>query len=96
MSDDLDVIARRWSTYGGMGNDRSAADYSDAGCRILAEHGFRDANALLAALRERDQQITAVLGIAAKAAATPHRNDPFCVGVDIADDLLAVLGDSRG
>ena len=39
-------IAKRWRTD----YDRSAADYTDAGCRVLAEHGFRDVAALLAAL----------------------------------------------
>lgn len=32
----------------GMGNPRSADDYTDAGCRVLAEHAFRDIAALLA------------------------------------------------
>lgn len=43
----LDAIRRRWSTYGGMGNSRGAEDYTDAGCRVFAEHGFRDVPALL-------------------------------------------------
>lgn len=44
---DLAAIHRRWSTYGGMGNPRGAEDYTDAGCRVLAEHAFRDVNDLL-------------------------------------------------
>ncbi|WKW86326.1 hypothetical protein SEA_BUDSKI_47 [Gordonia phage Budski] len=48
---DLDVIERRWSTDGGMGNPRGAEDYTDAGCRIFAEHGFRDVPALIARIR---------------------------------------------
>jgi hypothetical protein len=44
---DLDAIRRRWSTYGGMGNPRSADDSTDTGCRVLAEHAFRDVNELL-------------------------------------------------
>ncbi|QYC53713.1 hypothetical protein SEA_LEROY_47 [Gordonia phage Leroy] len=49
---DLDAIERRWSTDGGMGNPRGAEDYTDAGCRIFAEHGFRDVPALIARIRE--------------------------------------------
>ena len=45
---DIDSIRRRWSTDGGMGNERSADDYTDAGCRILAQQAFRDVNELLA------------------------------------------------
>ena len=57
---DLAAIANRWSTYGGMGNPRSADDYTDAGCRIFAEHGFRDVPALVARVRELEQQISDV------------------------------------
>jgi len=48
VSTDREAIARRWSTDGGMGNPRSADDYTDSGCRLLAEHAFRDVAALLA------------------------------------------------
>lgn len=41
-----EAIERRWSTH----HDRGAYDYTDGGCRILAEHAFRDVAALLAAL----------------------------------------------
>jgi hypothetical protein len=37
------AIARRWQTT----HDRGAHDYTDAGCRILAEHAFRDIAFLL-------------------------------------------------
>jgi hypothetical protein len=57
---ELAAIAARWSEYGGMGNPHSADDYTDAGCRIFAEHGFRDVPALLAVLRERDNTIARV------------------------------------
>ncbi len=48
--DTLRAIRRRWFTYGGMGNNRSADDHNDAGCRWLAEHAFRDVAYLLALL----------------------------------------------
>lgn len=54
---DLEAIAARWCEYGGMGNPRSADDYTDAGCRILAEHGFRDIPALIARVRELEAAI---------------------------------------
>src|SRR3954447_13773513 len=41
---DFAAISRRWY----MGYDRGAHDYTDAGCRVLAEHGFRDVHSLLA------------------------------------------------
>ncbi len=51
MTDDtLSAIRRRWSPNGGMGNDRRADDYTDPGCRILAEQAFRDVAHLLALL----------------------------------------------
>lgn len=37
------AIAKRWTSM----YDRGAHDYTDAGCRVLAEHGFRDVNDLL-------------------------------------------------
>jgi hypothetical protein len=40
---DLSGVKRRWSTY----HDRGAHDYNDVGCRVLAEHAFRDVPALL-------------------------------------------------
>ena len=48
----LAEIERRWSPNGGMDNPRSADDYTDAGCRMLAEHAFRDVSLLLRALRD--------------------------------------------
>ncbi|WP_065631592.1 hypothetical protein [Gordonia sp. UCD-TK1] len=57
---DLDAIANRWSTHGGMGNPRSADDYTDAGCRIYAEHGFRDVLTLVARVRELEDAIARV------------------------------------
>lgn len=40
---DLAAIRQRWSTE----YDRGAHDYEDAGCRVLAEHAFRDVPLLL-------------------------------------------------
>lgn len=57
---DLDAIEARWSTNGGMGNPRGAEDYTDAGCRIFAEHGFRDVPELVARVRELEQQVADV------------------------------------
>ncbi|QDH92360.1 hypothetical protein SEA_SPOOKY_94 [Gordonia phage Spooky] len=54
---DLDAIEARWSTYGGMGSPRGAEDYTDAGCRIFAEHGFRDVPALVSRVRELEDAI---------------------------------------
>ena len=59
---DVDAIADRWSTGGGMGTARSAADYTDAGCRVLAGQAFRDVNGLLDRLRDVDALLAAVLG----------------------------------
>lgn len=54
---DLDAIEARWrSTYGGMGSPRVAEDYTDAGCRIFAEHGFRDVPALVSRVRELEAE----------------------------------------
>ena len=36
-------IERRWSTH----HDRGAHDYTDAGCRVLAEAAFKDVRILL-------------------------------------------------
>lgn len=41
---DVSAIQRRWSTE----YDRQASDYTDAGCRVLAEHAFADVAVLLA------------------------------------------------
>lgn len=41
---DLTEVRRRWSTLPGGGADA----YTDAGCRVLAEHAFRDVPELLA------------------------------------------------
>ncbi len=46
----LRAVRHRWSTYGGMGNAKGADDYTDAGCRLLAEHAFRDVAYLLSLL----------------------------------------------
>ena len=43
---ELDVIRRRWATS----YDRGAHDYTDEGCRILAERAFKDVRILFAAL----------------------------------------------
>lgn len=45
---ELDAIRRRWRTD----YDRSADDYTDAGCRVLAKHAFRDIADLLAYIEE--------------------------------------------
>jgi hypothetical protein len=42
-------INRRWHTF----HDRGAHDYTDEGCRVLAEHAFRDIPVLLAELARR-------------------------------------------
>src|SRR3954468_10820122 len=52
---DLDAISRRWY----MGYDRGAHDYTDAGCRVLAEHGFADVAALLAECSRLREQLDA-------------------------------------
>jgi hypothetical protein len=44
----INVIRQRWSRYGGMGNERSEADYTDEGCRTLARAAFNDIPGLLA------------------------------------------------
>lgn len=51
--EELEAIYRRWSTD----YDRGAHDYTDAGCRVLAEHAFRDIHTLLArcAAKEADR-----------------------------------------
>lgn len=41
---DLGAIRARWDTS----HDRDARDYTDEGCRVLAEAAFRDVPALLA------------------------------------------------
>lgn len=94
---DLDAIANRWSTYGGMGNPRSADDYTDVGCRIFAEHGFRDVPALVARVRELEQKITRVREVLAaeEAAVTAAAIDygamlPRTVEID---DILTALED---
>ena len=56
MGDDtVKAIERRWSTT----HDRGAHDYTDEGCRILAEGAFKDVRILLSALvaaeAERDR-----------------------------------------
>jgi hypothetical protein len=66
-TNDLDAIQRRWSTDGGMGNDRSADDYTDAGCRVLAEAAFRDVPSLVAELRQARadaERLSDALGVA--------------------------------
>lgn len=54
---DLAPIRRRWSRYGGMGNDRSADDYTDKGCRRLAESAFHDAPLLVAEVERLRSQL---------------------------------------
>lgn len=44
MRPNLDSIRARWDTS----HDRGADDYTDEGCRVLAEAAFRDVPALLA------------------------------------------------
>jgi hypothetical protein len=44
----IEVIERRWSTA----HDRGAHDYTDEGCRILAERAFKDVPILLAHIEE--------------------------------------------
>jgi hypothetical protein len=44
---DLDSLRRRWSTVGPMGEERSDADYTDAGCRILLRLAWGDIDVLL-------------------------------------------------
>lgn len=56
MSEHVDAIRVRWS----MHYNRGAHDYTDEGCRVLAEHGFRDVNALLAALARERERTTAL------------------------------------
>lgn len=41
---DVDAIRARWDNS----HDRGAHDYTDEGCRVLAEAAFRDVPALLA------------------------------------------------
>lgn len=55
------AIERRWSTNGGLGNGRSADDYDDAGCRIIAGHGFRDVDTLLSTVRELQAELKAAV-----------------------------------
>lgn len=53
---DVPAIARRWHTYHGRG----AHDYTDAGCRILAEHAFRDMPALVARVTDLETRLQRV------------------------------------
>jgi hypothetical protein len=46
----LDQIRRRWSRTGPLGEDRTDADYTDHGCRILLRAAWDDIDALIAAL----------------------------------------------
>jgi hypothetical protein len=57
---DRDEIRARWSRDGGMGNERSEEDYTDAGCRILARAAFKDVAALLAALEAAEAALARV------------------------------------
>lgn len=75
---DVQAIRRRWSTY----HDRSADDYTDAGCRVLAEHAFRDVPALLA---ENDRLRSALRSVEATVCrcdwddqGNPDPPDPRC------------------
>lgn len=52
-NDALEAIALRWSTI----HDRGAHDYTDAGCRVLAEHAFRDVASLLTEVEQLRQII---------------------------------------
>ncbi|QDK02845.1 hypothetical protein SEA_SQUIDDLY_95 [Gordonia phage Squiddly] len=96
---DLAAIANRWSTYGGMGNPRSADDYTDAGCRIFAEHGFRDVPALVSRVREleaREKRVREVVdrvdGVADEVAAVAAQ-DP--VGTAIVEAYRTITTQIR-
>jgi hypothetical protein len=77
------VEVRYWLVPGHRGVFPSSVA-STWGVALLRRGADEERDALAAVIDK-------VRAVAVKASATPRSNDPFCVGIDIADDLTSVL-----